>query len=75
MWIIIYKKPEKCVMLIRKAGEYHVIAAGSLLGTLLATSKSYPVGMINLLDIYPLTFHEFLEAIDPARITQIQREC
>lgn len=62
-------------MLIRKAGEYHVIAAGSLLGTLLATPKSYPVGMINLLDIYPLTFHEFLEAIDPARITQIQREC
>lgn len=58
-----------------KAGKYHVIAAGSLLGTLLATPKSYPVGMINLLDIYPLTFHEFLEAIDPARITQIQLEC
>jgi len=47
-----------------KANEYHVIAAGSLLGTLLAQPKSYPVGMVNLLDITPLTFDEFLEATD-----------
>lgn len=47
-----------------KANEYHVIAAGSLLGTLLAEPKSYPVGMVNLLDIFPLTFDEFLEATD-----------
>lgn len=47
-----------------KANEYHAIAAGSLLGTLLAKPKSYPVGMVNLLDIYPLTFDEFLEATD-----------
>ncbi len=49
-----------------KANEYHVIAAGSLLGTLLAKPKSYPVGMVNLLDIYPLAFDEFLEAVDPS---------
>lgn len=49
-----------------KANDYHVIAAGSLLGTLLAKPKSYPVGMVNLLDIYPLTFDEFLDATDPA---------
>lgn len=48
-----------------KANDYHVIAAGSLLGTLLAVPKSYPVGMINLLDIYPLSFDEFLAAVDP----------
>ena len=48
-----------------KANNYHVIAAGSLLGTLLAVPKSYPVGMVNLLDIYPLTFDEFLGAVDP----------
>ncbi|MEG2350876.1 MAG: AAA family ATPase, partial [Hungatella sp.] len=29
-----------------KANEYHVVAAGSLLGTLLAQPKSYPVGMV-----------------------------
>ena len=49
-----------------KANNYHVIAAGSLLGTLLAQPKSYPVGMVNLLDLYPLTYDEFLEATDPA---------
>lgn len=48
-----------------KASEYHVISAGSLLGTLLAQPKSYPVGMVNLLDLTPLTFDEFLEATDP----------
>ena len=49
-----------------KANDYHVIAAGSLLGTLLAKPKSYPVDMVNLLDIYPLTFDEFLAATDEA---------
>lgn len=49
-----------------KASNYHIIAAGSLLGTLLAKPKSYPVGMVNLLDLYPLTFDEFLDAVDPA---------
>lgn len=60
-----------------KANEYHVIAAGSLLGTLLAKPKSYPVGMVNLLDIYPLTFDEFLDATDPglfAYYDSIQKE-
>ena len=52
-----------------KANEYHVIAAGSLLGTLLAQPKSYPVGMVNLLDIFPLGFDEFLDATDPALFT------
>ncbi len=60
-----------------KANDYHVIAAGSLLGTLLAEPKSYPVGMVNLLDIYPLAFDEFLEAADPTLYTyyeSIQKE-
>lgn len=48
-----------------KANDYHVIAAGSLLGTLLVKPKSYPVGMVNLLNIFPLTFDEFLCAVDP----------
>ncbi len=60
-----------------KANEYHVIAAGSLLGTLLAKPKSYPVGMVNLLNIYPLAFDEFLGAIDTALLAyynSIQKE-
>lgn len=60
-----------------KANEYHIISAGSLLGTLLAKPKSYPVGMVNILNIYPLTFDEFLEAIDPTLYSyyeQIQKD-
>ncbi|MBR6623838.1 MAG: ATP-binding protein [Ruminococcus sp.] len=51
-----------------KANEYHIISAGSLLGTLLGTllakPKSYPVGKVNLLNISPMTFDEFLAASD-----------
>jgi predicted AAA+ superfamily ATPase len=47
-----------------KANEYHVIVAGSLLGALLAKPKSYPVGQVNLIDVRPLFFDEFLAAVD-----------
>lgn len=47
-----------------KANDYHVMVAGSLLGTLLAQPKSYPVGKVNLIEIGPLSFDEFLHAID-----------
>jgi len=47
-----------------KANEYHIIAAGSLLGAILAKPKSFPVGQVNLLDLYPMSFSEFLAAID-----------
>ena len=47
-----------------EANEYHVITAGSLLGTYLAKPTSYPVGKVNLLNIYPLTFEEYLAAAD-----------
>lgn len=49
-----------------EANEYHIIAAGSLLGTLLAEPKSYPVGKVNLMDIYPMDFDEFLKAAEPS---------
>lgn len=44
--------------------EYPVIAAGSLLDTLPAQPRSYPVGMVNPLDIYLLTFDAFLTVAD-----------
>jgi len=43
--------------------EYHIAAAGSLLGIALAGTKSFPVGKVNFLDLYPLSFSEFLGAI------------
>ena len=47
-----------------KANDYHIISAGSLLGTLLAKPKSYPVGKVNVMNLYPMTFEEFLCAMD-----------
>ena len=47
-----------------EANEYHVISAGSLLGTYLAAPMSYPVGKVNVLNVYPLTFEEYLAAAD-----------
>lgn len=44
--------------------ELHVAAAGSLLGTILAKPMSYPVGKVNLVDVRPMDFAEFLEASD-----------
>lgn len=44
------------------APQYHVAAAGSLLGVKLSGTKSFPVGKVNFLDLYPMTFTEFLIA-------------
>ena len=55
-----------------EANEYHIIAAGSLLGTLLADSMSYPVGKVNLLDVYPMDFEEFLGAVQPELLKYIE---
>ena len=45
------------------APEYHVLAAGSLLGVAIHQGVSYPVGKVELLDLYPLNFREFLCAM------------
>ena len=44
--------------------EYHVVTAGSLPGTYLAQPASYPVGKVNILNVYPLSFDEYLAAAD-----------
>lgn len=45
------------------APEYHIIAAGSLLGVALHQHTSFPVGKVKFIDLYPLSFTEFLIAI------------
>lgn len=44
-----------------EANEYHVVCAGSLLGLRLSHT-SFPVGKVDFLDMYPMTFSEFLIA-------------
>ena len=47
-----------------EAPEYHVVAAGSLLGVAIHEGVSYPVGKVDILELYPLNFREFLCAMD-----------
>ena len=44
------------------AREYHVAVAGSLLGLTLHQGESYPVGKVNTLEMFPMTYEEFLLA-------------
>ena len=44
------------------APEYDVACAGSLLGLALTHPASFPVGKVNVLDLYPMSFEEFLDA-------------
>lgn len=52
------------------APEYHICAAGSLLGVKLTHEKSFPVGKVNFLDLYPMTFSEFLCAIGEVKLNE-----
>ena len=46
------------------ASQYQIICAGSLLGVALHQGTSFPVGKVDFLDLYPLSFTEFLRAMD-----------
>jgi len=46
-----------------QAPEYHIICAGSLLGISLHGDISFPVGKVSFLNLYPLSFSEFLTAL------------
>ena len=56
------------------APEYHVIAAGSLLGVALNQHTSFPVGKVDFLDLYPLTFVEFLEALNEQPLVDLLKK-
>lgn len=45
-----------------QAPEYHIIAAGSLLGVSVCKQSSFPVGKVHFLTLYPMTFIEYLMA-------------
>ncbi len=53
------------------ANEIHIAAAGSLLGVKLSGKRSFPVGKVEFLDLYPLSFPEFLDAIDKTELRRL----
>ena len=56
------------------APEYHVVSAGSLLGVALHPGTSFPVGKVSFLDLYPMNFIEFIEAVGQKKIVDLLRQ-
>ena len=57
------------------ARELHVIAAGSLLGVANLEGTGFPVGKVNRMYLYPMTFSEFLEATGNNPLLQLLQSC
>lgn len=55
------------------APEYHIAVAGSLLGISLHDNVSFPVGKVDMLKMYPMTFDEFLLAIGKDKYVELLR--
>ena len=55
------------------APQYHVIAAGSLLGIAMHRNDSFPVGKVDFMHLYPLSFFEFLDAVGESRMVDLLR--
>ena len=55
------------------APEYYVACAGSMLGIAAHQDVSFPVGKVNIIDIHPLTFIEFLDGIGEAGLAGLLR--
>ncbi len=51
--------------------QYHIVCAGSLLGIALHEGTSFPVGKVDFLSLYPLSFKEFLMATVGERFTEL----
>jgi predicted AAA+ superfamily ATPase len=56
------------------ANQYHIVAAGSLLGVASNKNRSFPVGKVDFLDLHPLNFSEFLLAINEPLLLELLRK-
>ncbi len=56
-----------------EASEYHVACAGSLLGIRLSKT-SFPVGKVDFLNLYPMTFSEFLIADNSENLVEVMKQ-
>ena len=54
-----------------RAPEFHIAAAGSLLGIRMAEPGSFPVGQVNFLDLDPMSFLEYLDARTKSRFAAL----
>ena len=57
------------------AREYHIACAGSLLGIAIHKDRSFPVGKVDFLTLYPMSFYEFLAATEGDQIAEYVSAC
>lgn len=57
-----------------KRKDIHIAAAGSLLGVKLSTPGSFPVGKVNFLHLFPMSFMEFLDGMGESRYRRLLEE-
>jgi len=53
-----------------QASDYHIVAAGSLLGVSVGKERSFPVGKVNFITLYPMSFSEYLKAFGEELINE-----
>lgn len=53
------------------APQYHIICAGSMLGVALHSGTSFPVGKVEFLDLYPLSFTDFITAMEKKQFLEL----
>ena len=51
--------------------DIHVIVAGSLLGVMNMQGESFPVGKVDIMHLYPMSFEEFLDAMDEGQLVDL----
>ncbi|MCH5291542.1 MAG: ATP-binding protein [Treponema sp.] len=51
--------------------EYHIAVAGSLLGIALHEGESFPVGKVDVIQLYPMSFEEFILALGKEKLLEI----
>ncbi len=56
------------------APQYDIIVAGSLLGVACHEGTGFPVGKVSFMNLYPLSFEEFLLAMDEERFVELLRK-
>lgn len=76
--LIIFDEVQECPRALtalkyfcENAREYHIIAAGSLLGLQVNSGSGFPVGKVDMINLYPMTFSEFLEAEGQQNLAQL----
>lgn len=79
--LIIFDEIQECPQALNSlkyfnesANDYPICAAGSLLGVTLANSKGFPVGKVDFLTLYPLSFDEFLHARGEDKLIQYVKD-